>query len=52
MENDAWHALQILTIKQKNYLEEKTYFESLMTLIETQMKEAKRTGKIVKLSHL
>jgi hypothetical protein len=48
----CWHALQILTIKQKNYLEEKTYFESLMTLIETQMKEAKRTGKIVKLSHL
>ncbi len=45
----CWHALQILSIKQKNYFEEKEYFESLMHLIERKLKETKKTGKIIRL---
>ena len=47
----CWHALQILSIKQKNYFEEKEYFESLMHLIERKLKETKKTGKIIRLAN-
>ena len=47
----CWHALQILSIKQKNYFEEKEYFESLMRLIEGKLKETKKTGKIIRLAN-
>ena len=46
----CWHALQILNIKQKNYFDEKEYFESLMLLIEKKLKDTKHSGKIIKLA--
>jgi|LakMenEpi03Aug12_release.lakeMendotaPanAssembly.Ray.scaffolds.fasta_scaffold249728_2 hypothetical protein len=47
----CWHAIQILNVRQKNYFEEKEYFESLMFLIESQLKESKISGKVIKMAN-